>query len=265
MASYSGRYPTRPHSTTVRDKTSRNAERVETDPLLPGYSTWGSSDGPATGECCKCGYYSFLKTVSVAGTIVAIFTLFLLPGIIAAWRAPYNPAPLKPLPDSPNKEPPPPHKEPWHPPPPPSEPYQLAGLGGSDVPLPGSTYIITEANSSKALTYNGNEGVAMDEYHHHLRNQQWSCHEAEGWLGFAVDPGHSTVFLGYGAWPSPPTLRSGARVQQFNEMFVISKLPEHGYRMIMRDGGGLKPVGRDSDGRLAMVGVSDVWWRFTKV
>ncbi|RVD80380.1 uncharacterized protein DFL_008277 [Arthrobotrys flagrans] len=150
-------------------------------------------------------------------------------------------------------------------PPVPEPPYRRAGLGGNDVPEPGSAYIITEANSSKALTYDGNEGVYMTDYHKSSMAQRWGCHEADGWLGFTIETGHTTLFLGYSPWPSPATLRCSGRTMQYSEMFMVSKLPEHGFSLIMKDGTALKPVGRDGSGALAMVGTSNVWWRFTKV
>ncbi|KAF3281603.1 hypothetical protein TWF970_002160 [Orbilia oligospora] len=149
--------------------------------------------------------------------------------------------------------------------PPPEPPYRRAGLSGDGVPLAGSTYIISEANSSKALTHNGDEGVMMSDYQKGLMTQRWGCHEADGWLGFTVETGQTTLFLGYSPWPSPATLRCSARTLQYSEMFMVTKLEEHGFRLKMKDGNALKPVGRDSSGALAMVGTSDVWWRFTKV
>ncbi|KAF3080445.1 hypothetical protein TWF569_011331 [Orbilia oligospora] len=220
------------------------------------------------GECCRCARYSFLGTACWAVTIIIFSTLFFLPGIISAVKntpavlPPPVPAPT-PTPTSTNSPPVVPSVAP--PPPPPEPPYRRAGLSGDDVPLAGSTYIISEANSSKALTHNGDEGVMMSDYQKGLMAQRWGCHEADGWLGFTVETGQTTLFLGYSPWPSPATLRCSARTLQYSEMFMVTKLEEHGFRLKMKDGNALKPVGRDSSGALAMVGTSDVWWRFTKV
>lgn len=284
---------------------ARPSRNTENNPLLsgenpPSYtSTWSpphtttfstprltprSTPQPSLNESCKCGArYSFLKTVCWATSIVIISTFCLLPSIITAWKdtpgKSQRPAPVLPYPTitttttaittfsttfstttttTTTNSPP-------TAPPVPEPPYRRAGLGGNDVPEPGSAYIITEANSSKALTYDGNEGVYMTDYHKSSMAQRWGCHEADGWLGFTIETGHTTLFLGYSPWPSPATLRCSARTMQYSEMFMVSKLPEHGFSLIMKDGTALKPVGRDGSGALAMVGTSNVWWRFTKV
>ncbi|KAK6517123.1 hypothetical protein TWF506_007000 [Arthrobotrys conoides] len=270
----------RSHATRgrTRGRTRTPASRsTEEDPLLdrpPSYaSIWtppASTTPPFTSqsspnECCKCARYSLLKTACVAVTVLVFSTLFFLPSIITAVKDNSGksklPAPVLPTPTSTN----PPPVVPPVVPPAPEPPYRRIGLSGDDAPQAGSTYIISEANSSKALTHDGNEGVMMMDYHKGLMAQRWGCHEADGWLGFTVETGHTTLFLGYSPWPSPATLRCSARNLQYSEMFMVIKLAEDGYQLKMQDGKTLKPVGRDSSGALAMVGTSDVWWRFTKV
>ncbi|KAK6509843.1 hypothetical protein TWF481_004572 [Arthrobotrys musiformis] len=239
----------------------------------PPVVTNASRTGPLPKECCRCAFFAFLQVAWITSAVVIITAFIALPSVILAWNGATGespvPAPVIPSPSHSHSPSPSPTNSlrpvvPPPPPPPPPEPFQKVGLSGEDVPLPGLVYIITEANSSMALTYNGNEGVVMAEYNKQLRTQKWNCHEAEGWLAFTVDPGYTTLFLGYSPWPSPAHLRCSARTLQYSEMFQVSKLENHGFRMKMKDGSSLKPVGRDSSGALAMVGTSDVWWRFTK-
>ncbi|EGX51399.1 hypothetical protein AOL_s00054g98 [Orbilia oligospora ATCC 24927] len=234
---------------------------------LPSQASLEARSEARPGECCRCARYSFLGTACWAVTIMIFSTLFFLPGIISAVKntpaVPPLPVPTITLTSTLTFTKPPPVVPTVAPPPEP--PYRRAGLSGDGVPLAGSTYIISEANSSKALTHNGDEGVMMSDYQKGLMTQRWGCHEADGWLGFTVETGQTTLFLGYSPWPSPATLRCSARTLQYSEMFMVTKLEEHGFRLKMKDGNALKPVGRDSSGALAMVGTSDVWWRFTKV
>ncbi|KAK6533935.1 hypothetical protein TWF281_005278 [Arthrobotrys megalospora] len=144
-------------------------------------------------------------------------------------------------------------------------PYERVGLSGLDSPWPGSMYIITEADSTSALTYDGRGGVRMTEYQKNDITQMWTCHETDGWLAFAHDPGAgSTVYLGYRAWPQAATLCSSAKSAEFNEQFDVRSRPDGGFQLRMRNGFGLEPLGRDG-GTLSRVRQSDVWWRFTKV
>ncbi|KAK6356701.1 hypothetical protein TWF718_001043 [Orbilia javanica] len=267
-----GRYgSSRQHSSTPERSSLLRDDRP------PSYSSvWDPEPTPIVSsrprECCECARHesSTRKFVCFITAIVILVlpTIFLLPSIITAVKGSpgksERPAPVVPSPPTTNPPPVAPSVAP-PPPPPPEPPYRRAGLSGDDVPLPGSVYIISEANSSMALTYDGAEGVSMRGYQKGLMAQRWGCHESDGWLGFTIETGHNTLFLGYSPWPYPATLRCSARTLQYSEMFMVSKLPEHGFRLNMKDGTALKPVGRDRSGALAMVGTSDVWWRFTKV
>ncbi|KAF3229111.1 hypothetical protein TWF191_001665 [Orbilia oligospora] len=73
---------------------------------------------------------------------------------------------------------------------------KLKILTGNDAPWPGSSYIIGYQNTSKVLTYKDGD-VVLAEYEG-KPTQRWACHARDGWLGFANDPGETTLWLGIG-------------------------------------------------------------------
>ncbi|KAF3919208.1 hypothetical protein AA313_de0203675 [Arthrobotrys entomopaga] len=154
-------------------------------------------------------------------------------------------------------EPTPPTCPPDWPPPPPS-PFQKF----NHVPQPGSTYVLTDSETGHVITYSNNGGAILTKYRS-SPDQHWTCKEQDGWLGFSMTPpGQSTVYLGF---MNPPTLRCTAPWIRFNEMFAVVKRTGWGYRVYLRDGEGLRPLGKDANGNLARVETSEIWWGFTKV
>ncbi|KAF3080444.1 hypothetical protein TWF569_011330 [Orbilia oligospora] len=140
-------------------------------------------------------------------------------------------------------------------------------LSGLDSPWPGSTYIITEADSTKALTFTDNGNVKLTRYRTGDVNQIWTCYEADGWLSFGHTATYgSPVYLGYKPWPSDATLHCDAPSARFNEQFEARSRPKGGFQLRLRNGYGLEPLGW-SGGTLSRVrrGSPEVWWRFTKV
>lgn len=130
-------------------------------------------------------------------------------------------------------------------------------------------YIITEGDSTKALTYTNNDrkDVKLSKYRNGEANQIWTCYEADGWLTFANTATYgSPVYLGYRPWPSDATLHCDARSARFNEQFEARSRPNGGFQLRLRNGHGLEPLGWDG-GTLSRVrrGSPEVWWRFTKV
>ncbi|KAK6538611.1 hypothetical protein TWF694_010189 [Orbilia ellipsospora] len=143
-------------------------------------------------------------------------------------------------------------------PPPPPSPFQKF----NDVPQPGSTYILTDSETGLVITYSNTGEVTLTRYRS-SPDQQWTCREQDGWLGFSITPpGRSAVYLGF---MNPPTLRCTAPRIQFNEMFSVVKRAGWGFRVYLRDGQALRPLGKDADGNLARVGASNIWWGFTRV
>ncbi|EPS41120.1 hypothetical protein H072_4977 [Dactylellina haptotyla CBS 200.50] len=144
-------------------------------------------------------------------------------------------------------------------------PPRADGLRFNDPPWPGSVYVITEANTTQALTYYSDGSVGLTSYQRGTKHQRWTCRERDGWLAFTAEASDSVVFLGYSAWPSGPTMRCTATEEQFNEMFCVRKRSEDGFQVLMRRNNGLRPLGKDGGGTLAVVEVSDLWWGFSKV
>ncbi|EWC45537.1 hypothetical protein DRE_05395 [Drechslerella stenobrocha 248] len=140
---------------------------------------------------------------------------------------------------------------------------QLLLLYGEDAPWPGSTYIISEKDTSNVITFEDKK-VILAEYNPGQSNQRWVCHAKDGWLGFTNDPGMSTVYMGYYEKSKLRCYQSHLLAQ---EMFCVRKRPEGGFQMLMRDGEKLVPVGRDADKDLAVIKGwgTDAWWGFTKV
>ncbi|KAK6517124.1 hypothetical protein TWF506_007001 [Arthrobotrys conoides] len=141
-------------------------------------------------------------------------------------------------------------------------------LSGLDSPWPGSMYIITEGDSTQALTYMDNgRNVKLTNYRKGDANQIWTCDESDGWLSFGHTATYgSTVHLGYRPWPFDATLYCDAPVASFNEQFEARSRPKGGFQLRLRNGYGLEPLGW-SGGTLSRVrrGSPEVWWRFTKV
>ncbi|KAF3908312.1 hypothetical protein AA313_de0207101 [Arthrobotrys entomopaga] len=133
----------------------------------------------------------------------------------------------------------------------------------NDPPQAGSKYIITEFTTNLALTYS--DGSVYLAGYRKTPSQHWTVREQDGWLGFTVAPSESIRYLGFSAWPHGPTMRCSATEHRFNEMFAVVKREGAGFRVYLRDGDKLKPMGKDQDGNLARVEVSDIWWGFTKV
>ncbi|KAJ6256335.1 hypothetical protein Dda_8833 [Drechslerella dactyloides] len=146
--------------------------------------------------------------------------------------------------------------------PPPRHPL---GLTFNDAPWPGSTYAITEGNSSNAITFYNGDSIALSQYRPGNPSQRWTCRARDGWLGFTIEPNDSAVYLGFTPWPYQPTLRAVATEQKFNEMFAVMARPGGGFKIYFRDGDKLLPLGKDGGGTLARVEVTDMWWGFTKV
>ncbi|KAF3925937.1 hypothetical protein ABW20_dc0106066 [Dactylellina cionopaga] len=139
---------------------------------------------------------------------------------------------------------------------------KTAELKLNDAPWPGYTYIINQADTSKVLTYS-NGGVVLAEFEG-KQSQRWVCHSTDGWLGFANDPGESTVFLGYDS-PEKGKLHCKAKQHRSYEMFCVRKRPEDGFQLLMKSEGSLRPMGVDKDGSVAMIRYSESWWGFTKI
>ncbi|KAF3928807.1 hypothetical protein ABW21_db0208555 [Orbilia brochopaga] len=139
------------------------------------------------------------------------------------------------------------------------------GLKFNDAPWPGATYAITERNTTNAITFYDRDSIILSPYRPGQATQRWTCRKFENWLGFTIQPGDTPVYLGFAPWPYPPFLRAVSTVHRFNEMFVVMKRPENGFDVYFRDGGSLRPLGKDGGGTLARVGETDSWWGFTKV
>ncbi|KAK6544807.1 hypothetical protein TWF694_001489 [Orbilia ellipsospora] len=145
------------------------------------------------------------------------------------------------------------------PPPPPPPPPPFAKY--NDQPQAGSSYVLTDSETGLVITYS--DGTVFLSEYRSASDQHWTCREKDGWLGFAMkQPGKPYMYLGF---MDPPTLRCIAPWHRFNEMFVVVKRPDWGFKVYLRDEDALKPLGKDKDGNLARVPVSDIWWGFTKV
>ncbi|KAF3113083.1 hypothetical protein TWF225_004812 [Orbilia oligospora] len=142
---------------------------------------------------------------------------------------------------------------------------KLKILTGNDAPWPGSSYVIGYQNTSKVLTYK-DQNVVLAEYEG-KPTQRWACHARDGWLGFANDPGETTLWLGIGddKKTDPPLLCRVYGILGSWETFCVMKRPEDGFLVLKRVKERLRPIGTGPDGSLSVRVNWGHWWGFTKI
>ena len=133
-------------------------------------------------------------------------------------------------------------------------------LAGTDAPWQGYTYVINKWNSSSVITYN-NGSVNLSDYDSTKDTQKWTCDCSDGWLGFSYSDGNTTYYLGFDSYEA---LHCTATSQKKWEDFDVRKHPDGGYKVFMRKDEGLRPLGENGDGKLAMVYSTDIKWGFNK-
>lgn len=133
-------------------------------------------------------------------------------------------------------------------------------LAGTDAPWHGNTYVINKWNSSSVITYS-NGSISVSDYDSTKENQKWTCDSSDGWLGFSYSDGTTTYYLGFDAYE---VLHCTATSQKKWEDFDVRKHPDGGYKVFMRKDEGLRPLGENADGKLAMVSSTDIKWGFNK-
>ncbi|KAF3178862.1 hypothetical protein EYR41_000721 [Orbilia oligospora] len=134
-------------------------------------------------------------------------------------------------------------------------------LSCNDPPWPGHIYVIKYQDTSRVLTYDKGKGIVLAEYKG-KSNQRWTCHSKEGWLGFANDPGETTLFMGHYD-NKQGKLHCWVNHHLPAEMFCVRKRLEDGFQILGRIGGNLHPVGLDKAGDAAVIRHSEAWWGFT--
>ncbi|KAK6534371.1 hypothetical protein TWF281_005694 [Arthrobotrys megalospora] len=134
-------------------------------------------------------------------------------------------------------------------------------LNSNDPPWPGHIYVIRHADTSRVITYNKDRGIVLAEYDG-KPSQKWVCHSKDGWLGFANDPGETTLFLGH---YENQKLNCWVNHHLPGEMFCVRKKLGDGFQILARIEKGLQPVGVDEAGDPAVVRNSDTWWGFTMI
>ncbi|EGX43530.1 hypothetical protein AOL_s00215g266 [Orbilia oligospora ATCC 24927] len=134
-------------------------------------------------------------------------------------------------------------------------------LSCNDPPWPGHIYVIKYQDTSRVMTYDRSKGIVLAAYNGGS-NQRWTCHSKDGWLGFANDPGETTLFMGHYD-NRQEKLHCWVNHHLPGEMFCVRKRLEDGFQVLGRIGGNLHPVGLDEAGDAAVIRHSEAWWGFT--
>ncbi|KAK6351050.1 hypothetical protein TWF718_004224 [Orbilia javanica] len=130
-------------------------------------------------------------------------------------------------------------------------------LSSDDPPWQGHIYIIKYQDTSRVLTYNNDKGIILADYEGKT-SQRWICHIKDGWLGFASDPGETSLFMGH----HNAKLICAVNHPQAGEMFCVRKRLGDGFQILARVGQNLHPVGLDIAGDPAVIRHSVDWWGF---
>jgi hypothetical protein len=133
----------------------------------------------------------------------------------------------------------------------------------SDIPWPGSTFLIRDISSGHVLTLDHGQ-VVVTPPGGRGPSVHWACVERNGWLGFRnVASGN---FLGHN-WTG--WLVCAAAQQQGFESFCVRARPDRGFELLMTHWEQLQRVGfhRNQFGeqRLGQGGGTGLTWEFIKV
>ncbi|KAK6333845.1 hypothetical protein TWF730_004027 [Orbilia blumenaviensis] len=210
---------------------------------------------PQSEKCISCKHYSLIKTAIIGGfftlIVLGLYITVILTELLKQGRSPIvHPTTHQP-PRNPDQKP---------------APHSL------NAPWPGSRYVITEADSLKAVTYvkDGipSGSIQMGDYLEGHPAQIWAVSMVNGWMSFSPMSKHGPpFFMGCKPWPSHDNLYCREDFPDGKGEYELKRLPNGGYQVMLRNDVGwwppswfrpkLIPAKRNPS--------TDIWWRFTNI
>jgi hypothetical protein len=134
------------------------------------------------------------------------------------------------------------------------------------VPWPGSTFLIIEKGTSRAITLHPTSDVVVTHISPHNAasaqnaRSHWQCVEQNGYFGFRNV--HSDTYLGHDNWGN---IRATAKSLEAWEMFTPRRHPDGGYQLLSPHWADSLHFVDVSEGTLRRTGGSGAVWEFRLV